>query len=114
MSDPGRMFYKYCDTISVKQFHKVVKYYLKKMRIGVNVSVPEMIDIIKIYNTKPERKNAKFRKFETLYQVQYMGKACDMLNCVGLKGLVLYSKEYELYLTSGGKEMPCYNYFHLK
>lgn len=110
----GKTFYKYCDTVSFKKFDKLVKYYLKKMEISASVSVPEIIEMIKIYNSDPKNRNLRYKKFLALYQKTYMGRACDMLNCISLKGLVLYSKEYNLYLSSTKDVMPCYNYFFIK
>jgi len=110
----GKAFYKYCDTISFKNFDKLVRYYLKKMEISVSVSVPEIIEMVKIYNSDPKNRNSRYKRFLVLYQQTYMGRACDMLNCISLKGLVLYSKEYNLYLSSTKDVMPCYNYFFIK
>lgn len=114
----GKNFYKHCDTISLKQFNNLVKFHLKKMRKEVNVLIPEIIEIVKIYNSSPKQEDSKSRKrykqFLDKYQKIYMGRACEMLNCVPLRGLVIYSKEYDLYLSSTKDTMACYNYFFIK
>ena len=84
-------------------------------------SISEFIIIAKLYLTIPEelkglRNEKLYRKFIKCYRFNYMSKYCEIMDCVFLKGVVLYSNKYGLYLSrpQNQEKMPCYNYFFIK
>jgi hypothetical protein len=109
--------YKNCDTISKNSFNKLVKKNIRIMKLGSPVSVDQIIEIVKIDKSFPDKKYFEqkklYRNYIDLFQKAYMTKACEILGSTLLKGLVAYSRKYKLYISRPLKkeDMPCYNFF---
>ena len=113
--------YKKCDSISKSQFDKLTKKYLKKMKSNRVESVGDIINVVKIYITFSfsyyswyNNKKGIYKEFVDLYRKTYIGKACELLHCTLLKGLVAYSNKYQLFISMTDETMECYNFFVIK
>jgi hypothetical protein len=91
---------------------------MKRMKKNSISSIPQIIELIKIYNSSPvnlnTKQNKEYKEFLKLYQISYMGLACDSIGCKPLLGFVLYSQEYDLYVSSTKDKMRCYNYYTIR
>ncbi len=112
-------YYKHCDTLSKAQFDKMVRMNLREMRSEKSFSVGEIIKIVKVFMTfslhKEYAKKRFIKNFKSIYGKEYLGKACVMLgSCTALRGVVMYSEKYELYLSRTADPMHCYNYYTIR
>lgn len=111
---------KKCDTITKKHFDKIVRKNLKKIKMKQEFSIDELIEVIKIDKSIPISKydeaKGRYKEFIDLFNRKIVTIACDKLECTSLKGLILYSKKYGLYITMPmhKSDLSCYNYYSLK
>jgi len=106
-----------CDTITEKQFNRIVKGKYKLIKKDYDASINEMIILVRIYNTLQFARSYKYSsKFRNLYKDRfkevYIDKAVGLLECQPSQGN-WYSKKYDLFITSG-YHMKCDNYYFLK
>lgn len=106
-----------CDTISTKQFDRLIKFNSRKMKKNSKFKTDQMILLIRIYNTLHfskyfDEQNETKNNFRKLFSERYIDTAIALLECKPLQGN-WYSQRYQLYIESG-YHMRCDNYFILK
>jgi hypothetical protein len=93
------------------------------MKENNELSLSEAIQMVKIYMTikisSPKySQKVKFSEFLEFYDKNYFDKVCVTLGgCIYLRGLVLYSRKYELYIKNiiiTRDKLACYNYYTVK
>jgi hypothetical protein len=88
-----------------KELLLITQDYNARMTKDSSFSVPEFIQLAKIWNTIPlfglEQKDDSFKTFNKLFFPKYVNEAASHLGALPDKGMSLYSKKYDLYI--GGR-----------
>jgi hypothetical protein len=117
-------FHTSCDTISSRKFTKLVKRKLAEIRRTDTFTISNLLGIIKIgmspalNSSHNKGKEKLFKEFQTIYWEKIISIASNNkeFEYAPLKGLVGYSKKFDMYITPPSKfsELPCHNFYFVK
>jgi hypothetical protein len=111
-----------CDTISNGKLNKLVKLQLKNIKAKDTFSTQELLELIRVNMSLVLKSESKLKitdkQFMYLYWKRVIPIACSdtSIDYVALKGMVCYSRKYDLYISAPIKksDIPCYNYYYIK
>jgi hypothetical protein len=106
-----------CDTLTKKEFRKLLKSSYSYIKNKMTIDEPKMINLIRVYNTLHLEANNRFDKgighyFLVEFRDVYIDKAMELISFKPYKDS-WYSEKYDLFITSG-YQMKCHNYYHIR
>jgi hypothetical protein len=106
--ESGDIQFLKCDTLTREFFFTLAKSIKTDMDGHEEMSVLQVIKIVKVYNTlhlseiaNDEKYSKLATEFKETFQKEYLNKIVKTLDCSYGKGMTIYSKKHDLYVGIG-------------